>query len=91
MRPAFALCVIATILNAATVRAQPSPKLDTARIEQLTGIKGQMNEKEGVFKVSAPRTDLKVTRGDERSVDDARGGLIAAHRVDGDAQCVSST
>jgi hypothetical protein len=34
------------------------------------------------------KTDLQVTRGDECSVDDARGGLIAAHRVDGDAQCV---
>ena len=37
--------------------------LDTARIEQLTGAKGQMNEKEGVFKVSMPRADLKVTSG----------------------------
>jgi hypothetical protein len=36
-------------------------KLDTAKIEQLTGIKGELNEKEGVFKVSAPRTDLEVT------------------------------
>ena len=34
------------------------------------------------------QTDLQVTRGDERSVDDARGGLVAAHRVNGDAQCV---
>jgi len=37
--------------------------LDTARIEQLTGAKGQMNDKEGVFKVSLPRTDLNVTSG----------------------------
>jgi len=36
-------------------------KLDTAKIEQLTGAKGQLNEKEGVFKVNVPRTDLKVT------------------------------
>src|SRR5262245_15955249 len=36
-------------------------KLDTAKIEQLTGIKGEMNEKEGVFTVRAPRTDLQVT------------------------------
>jgi hypothetical protein len=36
-------------------------KLDTAKIEQLTGMKGEFNEKEGVFKVSAPRTDLQVT------------------------------
>ena len=36
-------------------------KLHTERIEQLTGAKGQLNEKEGVFKVNAPRTDLHVT------------------------------
>ena len=35
-------------------------KLDTAKIEQLPGVKGELNEKEGVFKVSAPRTDLQV-------------------------------
>src|SRR5262245_39813186 len=36
-------------------------KLDTAKIEQLTGMKGEMNEKEGEFTVRAPRTDLQVT------------------------------
>jgi hypothetical protein len=36
-------------------------KLDTAKIEQLTGAKGKLDEKEGVFKVSLPRNDLKVT------------------------------
>src|SRR6476619_1927183 len=36
-------------------------KLDVARIEQLTGVKGELNEKEGVFTVRAPRTDLQVT------------------------------
>ncbi len=35
--------------------------VDTAKIEQLTGVKGELNEKEGVFKVSVPRTDLQVT------------------------------
>jgi hypothetical protein len=35
--------------------------LDTARIEQLTGLKGALNEKEGVFKVSFPRKDLAIT------------------------------
>jgi len=34
---------------------------DTARIEQLTGAKGKLDEKAGVFKVSVPRSDLKVT------------------------------
>ena len=31
------------------------------KIEQLTGAKGKLNEKEGVFKVSMPRSDLAVT------------------------------
>src|SRR2546421_4204015 len=35
--------------------------LDTAKIEQLTGAKGKMDEKEGVFKVSLPRNDINVT------------------------------
>ena len=35
--------------------------LDTAKIEALTGLKGKLNEKEGVFKVSVPRSDVKVT------------------------------
>src|SRR5512136_353506 len=35
--------------------------LDTAQIEQLTGAKGQLDEKEGVFKVSVPRSDLQLT------------------------------
>ncbi len=60
MRSANALSLIGMILLAVTAHAQPSPKLDIAKIEQLTGIKGQMNEKEGVFKISAPRADLKV-------------------------------
>jgi hypothetical protein len=34
--------------------------LDTANIEKLTGQKGSLNEKEGVFKVSLPRSDLHV-------------------------------
>ena len=34
--------------------------LDTARIDQLTGLKGKMNEKEGVYKVTFPRNDVKV-------------------------------
>ena len=34
--------------------------LDPVTIERLTGAKGELNEKEGVFKVSMPRTDLDV-------------------------------
>src|SRR5207244_4682515 len=35
--------------------------LDTASIQVLTGIKGKMNEKEGVYRVTFPRNDVKVT------------------------------
>jgi hypothetical protein len=46
----------------------PSPTapagLDTAKIEKLTGAKGKLSEKEGVFKVSVPRKDLQVTIAD---------------------------
>lgn len=38
-----------------------SVRLDSKKIEELTGLKGQMNEKENVFKVSFPRTDLEAT------------------------------
>jgi Domain of Unknown Function (DUF1259) len=48
-----------TLTNAAFSFAQG--KLDTAKIEQLTDAKGELNEKEGVFTVRAPRTDLQVT------------------------------
>lgn len=34
---------------------------DEARIEALTGLKGKLNEIEGVFKVTFPRTDIKTT------------------------------
>src|SRR5438270_1055170 len=50
----FTFCAFAIF----AVSAAP---LDTAKIEQLTGQKGTMNEKEGVFKVSMPRADLNVT------------------------------
>src|SRR5882757_5412323 len=34
--------------------------LDTGRIDELTGLKGKMNEKEGVYKVTFPRNDVKI-------------------------------
>ncbi|HEY6820897.1 MAG TPA: DUF1259 domain-containing protein [Burkholderiales bacterium] len=34
--------------------------MDSAAIEQITGVKGTYNAKENVFKVSSPRTDVKV-------------------------------
>src|SRR6516165_909924 len=35
--------------------------LNTAKIDELTGLKGKLNEQEHVYKVSSPRTDIKVT------------------------------
>jgi len=37
-----------------------SAALDGAKIDQITGLKGKLNEKEGVYKVTWPRSDVKV-------------------------------
>jgi len=34
--------------------------LDSTKIDQITGLKGKLNEKEGVYKVTFPRDDVKV-------------------------------
>src|SRR3954469_16381558 len=47
----------------AVLAAAADAKLDTAKIERLTGAKGKLDEKENVFKVSMPRSDLSVTSG----------------------------
>jgi len=41
--------------------AAGSTALDTAKIDQVTGLKGKFNEKEGVYKVTFPRSDVKVS------------------------------
>ncbi|PYI43543.1 MAG: hypothetical protein DMF12_03340 [Verrucomicrobia bacterium] len=51
---ATALALIAFVYAAAAA------DLNTARIDELTGLKGKMNEKEGVYKVTFPRNDVKV-------------------------------
>ena len=43
-----------------SAKARPEP-LDTEKIEALTGAKGKLDAKEGVFKVTVPRSDLAVT------------------------------
>src|SRR6185436_7310356 len=48
-------CGVVLALNA------PAAGLDTNQIQQITGLKGTLNKEEGVFKVSAPRNDLKVS------------------------------
>jgi hypothetical protein len=44
-----------------TASRAAAPPLDTAAIESLTGAKGALDAKEGVFKVSLPRADIKAT------------------------------
>ena len=56
------MTLLATLMLAATAHTQAAA-LDTARIEQLTGARGKLDRAAGVFKVSAPRTDLSVTVG----------------------------
>jgi len=40
--------------------ASAANALDQAKIDSLTGLKGKWNEKEGVYKVTLPRNDVKV-------------------------------
>src|SRR6266436_201844 len=53
---AIALAIVTLASNAAQ-----SKKLDTAQIDELTGLKGKLNEQENIYKVSSPRTDLKIS------------------------------
>lgn len=47
--------------SAAAHGAAADTGLDTAKIEELTGLKGALNKTEGVFKVSYPRADIEAT------------------------------
>jgi hypothetical protein len=42
------------------IAADASAALDTAKIDEITGLKGKLSEKEGVYKVTFPRNDVKV-------------------------------
>jgi len=48
-------------LSIALAASGQDKKLNTASIDEITGLKGKLNEQENVYKVSAPRTDLKIT------------------------------
>jgi hypothetical protein len=52
---------IVTLLWSPTTCLSGEKALDTATIERLAGVKGELSEKEGVFKVSVPRSDLDIT------------------------------
>src|SRR5215469_13184917 len=48
------------LICCATMTAALAAALDTAKIDQITGLKGKMNDKEGVYRVTFPRNDVKV-------------------------------
>ena len=52
--------LLSVLICCATITAALAAALDTAKIDELTGLKGKMNEKEGVYKVTFPRNDVKV-------------------------------
>ena len=52
------LFILAAIFAVTTISGFAA--LDTAKIDNLTGLKGKLNEKEGVYKVTWPRDDVKV-------------------------------
>jgi hypothetical protein len=52
--------VVAALVFAVSIFAAFAADLNTARIDELTGLKGKMNEKEGVYKVTFPRNDVKI-------------------------------
>jgi hypothetical protein len=52
--PALLLCAVLPALAA-------DARLNTGQIDEVTGLKGKLNEQEGVYKVSSPRTDLKIS------------------------------
>jgi hypothetical protein len=72
MQLAALLC--AALWSASAAIAQPAG-LDTGRIEQLTGLKGTLNEREGVFKVTFPRKDIEASVAGARMIPDL--GLTA--------------
>ncbi len=54
------VCVVVAFAACSAV-AQEKTRLDTSRIEALTGLKGTWNDEEGVFKVTSPRSDVPVS------------------------------
>src|SRR5438046_2587741 len=52
------LFILAAIFAVTTISGFTA--LDTAKIDNITGVNGKLNEKEGVYKVTFPRDDVKI-------------------------------
>jgi Domain of Unknown Function (DUF1259) len=59
-RTIFLAAAIAILVYSSGSFAQSSTAIDTAAIEQATGLKGVFNKDENVFKVAKPRADVKI-------------------------------
>lgn len=55
------VAVIGLIAACGSIDLGRAADLNTARIDELTGLKGKLNEKEGVYRVTFPRADVPVT------------------------------
>jgi hypothetical protein len=62
----LSILVGAFLVVASAAMTAAAPELDTASIERVTGLKGTWNEKEKVFRLAVPRTDLSVSSGGVR-------------------------
>ena len=53
-------CLLIILISCATLDVGLAATLDTAKIDQIIGLKGKLNEKESVYKITFPRNDVKV-------------------------------
>src|ERR1051326_1144202 len=53
--------ILAGAIGLALFSSAFAADLDTKRIDELTGLKGKLNEKENAYKVTFPRNDVKVS------------------------------
>ena len=58
---AAAVCALAICSGTGASGTAEKGRLDTAKIEAITGLKGVLNENENTFKISQPRDDTPVT------------------------------
>jgi hypothetical protein len=59
-RKSLIITVVLTVFAAMNLLAATAT-IDGAKIDQITGLKGKLNAKEGVYKVTFPRNDVPVT------------------------------
>ena len=60
MKVSIKIFLLRTTILLGVISSTLAADLNTARIDELTGLKGKLNEKEGVYKVTFPRSDVKV-------------------------------